>query len=283
MLAHRRARACRRTRSGGVRATVAAVHDPGPEVEIELLELSSRRADHDVGDRLSVAGLSVRYGNRVVVRDVTLRVGPGEVVVLLGHNGCGKSSTLRAIVGLAGRQGGDVVVEGRDLTEVPSANRAAGVGFVPATDEVFVDLTVQENLVLAAGRPRDRAVIDERVATALAQFDGLRRLLPRRAGTLSGGERRLVGIAMGLMADPHLLLLDEPTKHLAPATAAGIMATVATLARRLRLGVLVAEVNVAAALQVADRVYVMRSGEIRAEHTGAELLAAGPRSWWSMF
>jgi len=266
-----------------VRGYGPAVHDPRPEVEIELLELSSRHADHDDGDRLSVAGLSVRYGNRVVVRDVTLRVGPGEVVVLLGHNGCGKSSTLRAIVGLASRQGGDVVVEGRDLTEVPSANRAAGVGFVPATGEVFADLSVRENLVLAAGRPKDRSMVDERFDAALAQFDGLRRLLPRQAGALSGGERRLVGIAMGLMADPHLLLLDEPTKHLAPATAAGILATVAAVARRLRLGVLVAEVNVAAALQVADRVYVMRSGEVIAEHTGTELLAAGPRTWWSLF
>ena len=259
------------------------MEDTRPVVEFELLEVNTRRHVHDGRDRLSVSGLAVRYGARVVVRDVGLRVAPGEVVVLLGHNGCGKSSTLRAIVGLATRHEGEVVMDGDDLTRSPSGSRRAGVGYVPASGEVFDDLTVRENLVLAAGRGLSHRVLDERLGAALAPMGSARPLLSRRAGTLSGGERRMVGVAMALMGDPSLLLLDEPTKHLAPATAERILTLVRSLADERRLGVLVAEVNVTAALRVADRVYVMRSGEVYAEHTGAELWAAGPRSWWTMF
>ena len=259
------------------------MNDRGPAVEFELLEVVAYRHAHDGRDRLSVAGLAVRYGNRVVVREVTLRVGPGEVVVLLGHNGCGKSSTLRAIVGLATRHTGEVVMNGDDLTRSPSASRRAGVGYVPASGEVFDDLTVRENLVLAAGRGVPHHELDDRLSDAAATIGGGRPLMSRRAGTLSGGERRMVGVSMALMGDPSLLLLDEPTKHLAPAAAERVLPAVRALADERRLGVLVAEVNVAAALRVADRVYVMRSGEVLAEYTGAELAAAGPRMWWTLF
>ena len=254
-----------------------------PTVEFDLLEVSSRRYAHDDADRLSVACLAVRYGRRVVVRDVSLRVRAGELVVLLGHNGCGKSSTLRAVVGLAERAGGEVVLDGRPLAGTPSASRHAGVAFVPSSGETFADLTVRENLVLAAGRAVTHRQLTARLRDATALLDGPRSLLHRRAGTLSGGERRVVGIGLALMSEPSLLLLDEPTKHLAPATAARVLALVRRLADERGIAVLVAEVNVAAALRVADRVYVMRTGEVRAEHTGAQLLAAGPRLWWTLF
>jgi branched-chain amino acid transport system ATP-binding protein len=252
-------------------------------VEFDLVETSSRQFVHSDRDRLSVAGLAVRYGSRVVVYKVDLRVAPGEVVVLLGHNGCGKSATLRAIIGLATRHAGEVVVDGVDLIPSPGEVRRAGVGFVPASGEVFDDLTVRENLLLGAGRNLPHEEVDRRVRRAEATIANPRPIMNRIAGTLSGGERRMVGIALALMAQPTLLLLDEPTKHLAPAVAEHVLRTVRALADDERLGVLVAEVNVAAALRVADRVYVMRSGAVYAERTAAELRAAGPRTWWTLF
>lgn len=260
---------------------------PGDDVvvDVEILETSVGPAGaHRRGDRLTLLEVGVRYGNRQVVRDVSLRVAPGEVVVLIGHNGCGKSSTLRAVFGLTPPCGGAVVIDDVDVTDgTAAARRALGVAFVPASGEVFDDLTVQHNLTLAAGPRATRELVARRTAEVLAVFGGLTRSLHRPAGALSGGEQRMVGLGMALMTRPRLLLLDEPSKHLAPAAAAALLAVVAGQARRHGTAVLIAEVNVAAALQVADRVYVMRSGEVTAEHTGAELAAAGPTAWWTMF
>ncbi len=257
----------------------------GPVIELEILEASVGPVGaHRGGDRLSLLEVGVRYGNRRVVHDVTLRVAPGEVVVLIGHNGCGKSSTLHAVFGLTPVFGGEVVIDGVDVTGATSgARRELGAAFVPANGEVFADLTVQHNLTLAAGPRAARQLVSRRTAEVLAVFGGLDRSLHRPAGALSGGEQRMVGLGMALMTRPRLLLLDEPTKHLAPAAAARLLTVVADQARQRDMGVLIAEVNVAAALQVADRVYVMRSGAVTAEHTGAQLLAAGPTTWWAMF
>jgi branched-chain amino acid transport system ATP-binding protein len=245
--------------------------DPGPQ----------RSFAHDTSDLLSVAGLAAAYGRRVVVQDVQLRVRSGEVVVLLGHNGSGKSATLRAIMGLTARPTGEVVLDGEDLRGSVAQRRASGVGFVPAADEVFAELTVHDNVLLAIGP--GQADAPSRVRAALDLAGCRAELWRRRAGDLSGGERRVVGMAIALAAQPKLLLLDEPTKHLANATAERVLLTTQRLAREQDIGVLIAEVNVAAALRVADRVYLLRSGRIEAEYSGSELLAAGPACWWTLF
>lgn len=260
----------------------------GPVTELPELEIIDvgvdRRGVHDPADRLSLHGVGVRYGNRRVVHDVTLRVAPGEVVVLIGHNGCGKSSTLRATYGLCPVDGGEVVIEGVDVSaESSAARRELGVAFVPATGEVFDDLTVEDNLVLAAGPRLARDEVVARIDEVIGVFGGIVRNLRRPAGILSGGEQRMVGVGMALMTHPRLLLLDEPSKHLAPATAAGLLAAVAGHARERGTSVLVAEVNVTVALAHADRAYVMRSGEVLREERAADLLAAGPSTWWTLF
>jgi branched-chain amino acid transport system ATP-binding protein len=263
---------------------------PAEPAEIVLVELEATPpgADPNGGtgwiDRaLSVAGLEVRYRRRLAVSDVDLHVERGEVVALVGHNGCGKSSTLRAIVGLVPASRGDVRVAGRAGPAPGGRGRRAEIGFVPADGEVFDDLTVRENLLLGAWREPDPQVVVGRVDEAFARFPGLLGRQRIAAGRLSGGERRLLGLAVALMTRPRVLLLDEPTRHLAPAVAGSVLDLVRSLAIDDGVAVLMAEVNVAAALAVADRAYVMRSGTILASHDAAALRAAGPTAWWDMF
>jgi branched-chain amino acid transport system ATP-binding protein len=232
---------------------------------------------------LSVLGLDVRYGRRTVVTDLDLSVGHGEVVALIGHNGCGKSSTLNAIFGMVAPDCGEVLVNGVPLPSDMGAAAAAGVGLVPATRNVFDDLPVRENLKLGGRQEPDVAEVERRTARVLALFPELETRLDVAAGKLSGGEQRMVGLAIALMAEPQLLLLDEPTQALSPTAAARVLDAVRALADERDTAVLLAEVNVASALRIADRVYVMNNGAIRSQHTGEELRAAGPLGWWRLF
>ncbi len=265
-------------------ASESLAYDPTWVPEIEIIDFGYGLGHvHRSGDRLSLADVSVRYGNREVVHDVTMRVAPGEVVLLIGHNGCGKSSTLRAVFGLIPPCAGEVVVDGIKVTGATQSLRELGVAFVPASGEVFADLTVHENFSLAAEAKAPRELVATRINDVLTLFGGLRQSLDIHAGKLSGGEQRMVGLGVAMMTEPRLLLLDEPTKHLAPAAATRLLTIICEQARTRSMAVLIAEVNVSAALQIADRVYVMRSGEIVAEHAAGDLLAAGPTTWWKMF
>ncbi|MEP6662008.1 MAG: ATP-binding cassette domain-containing protein [Acidimicrobiales bacterium] len=263
--------------------------------EVEMLELEVLpgwdAAPRQVGETrrtraetvLSVLGLDVRYGRRTVVSDLDLSVQHGEVVALIGHNGCGKSSTLNAIFGLVAPDCGEVLVNGVPLLPDMGAAAAAGVGLVPATRNVFDDLAVRENLRLGGRQEPDVAELERRTARVLALFPELEARLDIAAGKLSGGEQRMVGLAIALMAQPQLLLLDEPTQALSPSAASRVLNAVRALADERDTAVLLAEVNVASALRIADRVYVMNNGAIRSQHTGEELRAAGPLGWWRLF
>jgi branched-chain amino acid transport system ATP-binding protein len=156
------------------------------------------------------------------------------------------------------------------------------MAMVLASRTVFAELTVRENLGLGA-RHELEEVVAERLAGVLVLFPGLEASLARRAGDLSGGEQRMVGVGIALMSEPSVLLLDEPTRFLAPAAARQVLDTVRRLADERGTGVLLADVNVAAALSIADRVYVMANGRIRSEHDPADLRAAGPTTWWHLF
>ncbi len=235
-------------------------------------DLEWMRPAVDPGAVLTIDALGVRYGRRVAVYDVSLRVGAGEVVGLVGHNGSGKTSVLRAVAGLVPAAIGAVAVRA-------AAGGDATVRYVPTTRPVFADLSVRDNLWLGAG-PMAPAARAGRVDEVLATFPELARHLDQRAGTLSGGEQRLVSLGIALMVRPVLLLVDEPTQFLAPAAADRVLRTLRALADD-GVAILMAETSVAAAAR-ADRVYVMNSGRMRSEHTGAELRASGPRSWWRL-
>ena len=220
---------------------------------------------------LAVSDLHAYYGESHVLQGVSLDVGEGESVALLGRNGAGKTTTINAIVGFLRPRSGTVRVGGNDITAKPPHRVAsAGVALVPQGRRVFGDLSVRENLTIAArsnGGGWD-------LARVLELFPSLERRLASRGDELSGGEQQMVAIGRALLRDPVLLLLDEPSEGLAPK----LVAEVGDALVRLRdsgLSLLLVEQNLALATRVAQRVYVMNKGTIVFSGTTAALAAAG--------
>ena len=229
-------------------------------------------AKREGGTLLEVAGLRAGYSGRPVVYGVDLAVAPGEIVAVLGHNGAGKTTTLKAIFGFIEPMAGTVSLLGSELTTLPAVEHAKrGMTFVPAERFVFQDLGVQDNLLLAAMQEPSSERRGEHRERVDALFPVLSERRKQRAGTMSGGEQRMLSIGMALMAGPRLMLLDEPSLGLSPLYVETIMNAIRNVADALRVGVVMLEQNVAQALRVADRVYVMRSGETIAHETAAAL------------
>jgi branched-chain amino acid transport system ATP-binding protein len=224
---------------------------------------------------LEVDGLSVAYGERRALEAVSLTVAAGEIVTLLGANGSGKSTTLRAISGLVRPRAGRIRYAGRDLTLLPAdAIVAAGIGHVPEGRDIFADFTVLENLqvgahTVAAGE------VPARLDAAYALFPVLGERRRQRAGTLSGGEQQMLAIARALMSRPRLLLLDEPSLGLAPRLMREIFAVIRRV-NRDGVAVLLVEQNARAALALAARGYVLETGRLVAAGPSAAL-AVDPR------
>jgi urea transport system ATP-binding protein len=210
---------------------------------------------------LRIEKLSVSYGETAIVRDVDLEVGPGEVVCLMGRNGVGKTTLLKSVMGLLRPDGGCVLFDGRDLTKAPPEVRArAGIGYVPQGREIFPHLTVLENLKVGLlanpEKPRD---VPERI---LDYFPMLRTMLNRKGGVLSGGQQQQLAIARALVANPRLLILDEPTEGIQPSIIALIGQMLESLKREGRVAVLLVEQYFEFALKLADQCYVMEKGAI---------------------
>jgi branched-chain amino acid transport system ATP-binding protein len=220
---------------------------------------------------LEVDGLSVSYGQRRALETVSLSVAEGEIVTLLGANGSGKSTTLRAISGLVRPQRGRVVFRGRDLARV-SADRivAAGIGHVPEGREIFPDFSVRDNL-LAGAHLVPRREIAPRLVAAWSLFPTLRERQLQRAGTLSGGEQQMLAIARALMTRPRLLLLDEPSLGLAPLLTREIFRVIERI-NATGVTVLLVEQNARRALAVAARGYVLETGRVALAGPSAELV-----------
>ena len=206
------------------------------------------------------------YGPSRVLHGISLEAHPGEVVSLLGRNGAGKSTTLKAVMRLVDVTAGAVRFEGRDITRLPTHEICRlGVGYVPEDRRIFTDLTVEENL----------SVGDARGAWTLARvwefFPALARMARRRGGSLSGGEQQMLTVARTLMGDPRLLLLDEPSEGLAPVVVRALGEQISAL-KREGLTILLSEQNLKFAARLADRAYVIEKGLIRFAGRMADLL-----------
>jgi len=217
---------------------------------------------------LQVEDIYTAYGLSQVLFGVSLEVGRGECVCLLGRNGVGKTTTMRSIIGLTPPRRGRVLWKGREVTGRPPYQIArAGIGFIPEDRRIFADLTVWENLDVASRGGRNGGWTVERVFTL---FPKLRELVDRQGGFLSGGEQQMLTIARTLMGNPELLLLDEPSEGLAPLVVDHLKEQIARL-KQDGLTILLAEQNVRFSLDLADRVYILEKGHIRFEGTAREV------------
>ena len=222
---------------------------------------------------LSVAGLSVSYGGFQAVCEASLEVRDGELVVLLGANGAGKTTLFRALSGMTRADAGSrMTFAGHDLSKMtPRAVVDAGLSHCPEGRKLFPGLAVQTNLRLGAYRCRDRAEIAARLERVLALFPGLKDRLGDPAGALSGGQQQMVAIGRALMAQPRVLLLDEPSVSLAPKVVRQVLETVAAINRAGTM-VLLAEQNAYAALEIAHRGYVLEGGRVVLDGSARELM-----------
>jgi len=226
-----------------------------------------------MSDLLTIEGLHAGYGAVEVLRGVDLRIAPGELVALLGSNGAGKTTLNSVVSGLVPTWAGRVVFDGQDLTGAHYRRVVqAGLIQVPEGRKVFPNLSVLENLELGAFT-RARARRADNLVRVFDTFPRLRERQSQLAGTMSGGEQQMLAIGRGLMAEPKLLILDEPSLGLSPLLVEEMFALIAQL-RASGLAVLLVEQNVGQSLEIADRAYVMENGSIRFSGTSAELLAS---------
>ena len=221
---------------------------------------------------LQVEDLTVRFGGVTALRNVGFEVRRGELVALLGANGAGKSTTLRAISRLVKASGGRILWQGADLAPLSTERTVKlGIGHCPEGRRVLARQCVAANLELGAWLRRDRAAIAADLERCYGLFPRLAERRQQLAGSLSGGEQQMLAIARALMGRPTLLLLDEPSLGLAPKLVANLMETLAAL-HRDGLTLLLVEQNAAAALAIADRAVVLESGSVRLQGSAAELL-----------
>jgi ABC-type branched-subunit amino acid transport system ATPase component len=222
---------------------------------------------------LRATGVTAGYGGDPVIRNVTVRADPGEVVSLVGANGSGKSTFLKSLVGVVRVSAGTVVIGETDMTrKAPEEVARAGVGYVPQTDDVFGPLTVRENLEMG-GYLLPARDVKARIDEVTAIFPRLGEMLTRPAGKLSGGERKMLAMGRVLMLQPAVFLLDEPTANLAPAIARTLLEEHVSALAASGAAVLVVEQRARAVLAISDRTYVLAGGEVRMEGTPAELAA----------
>jgi branched-chain amino acid transport system ATP-binding protein len=231
-------------------------------------------------DAASVALLEVRrltagYDRHAVVHDLDLTVGEGEIVALVGANGAGKSTLLKAISGLLAPQSGQILLGGRPIGAEPPRHRVLlGIAHVPEGRQVFGGLSIEENLRLGAYAHRERlgaSGMRARIAQVCESFPVLVERTHQPAGNLSGGQQQMLAIARGLMAQPKILLLDEPSLGLSPILVADIFRLIKDL-RSQGIAILLSEQNARLSLQIADRGYVIESGRVVIEGAGRQLL-----------
>lgn len=212
---------------------------------------------------LAVKSLDVCYGESRILTQLSLTVETGQVACVMGRNGVGKTTLLRAIMGLLAPRGGTILFRGEEITHAPTYERARrGIGYVPQGRDIFPSLTVRENLVLAARRMRSDPQV---VESACALFPGLSGMLGKRGGDLSGGQQQQLAIARALVADPGLLILDEPTEGIQPSIVEEIAAVLHRFRQDGSRSILLVEQYLEFAQAIAERFYVIDRGGVALE------------------
>jgi len=211
---------------------------------------------------LQLAGIAAGYGAKTVISDISITLGPGEILALLGHNGAGKTTTLRTAMGLLALRGGSVSFDGRSIDHMDVAQRVAvGLRMLPEGRGIFADLTVAENIdVVAARNVLPGAMFG--VDTVYALFPVLAERRTTRAGSLSGGQQQMLALSLAILGTPRCLLLDEPSIGLAPNLVERMFQQVHDVCKTHAMTAVLVEQNVAAAMKIADRVVIMNNGQI---------------------
>jgi branched-chain amino acid transport system ATP-binding protein len=242
---------------------------------LSTLTLSDKPAA-PVGDRpapsLRADGITAGYGGVPVIRDVSIAVGPGEIVAVIGPNGAGKSTLLKSLVGILRLSSGRILLGSDDVTgRQPEELAKRGIGYVPQVQDIFEPLTVKENLEMGGYLLKDSG-LPARIKDVCDVFPALAPMMRRRADKLSGGERKMLAIGRVLMLDPHVLILDEPTANLAPIIADAVLREQVRSLADAGKAVLLVEQRARAALEVANWTVVLVSGVTRLEGRPGDLL-----------
>jgi branched-chain amino acid transport system ATP-binding protein len=216
--------------------------------------------------------LSVFYGGIAALKDISLEVEPGAIVTLIGANGAGKSTTLRAISGLMGLHSGEILLEGKKLQGLPPQEIVRlGIAHVPEGRRVFPYMTVKENLMMGAFRRKDKREVRGELETVYQYFPVLGERSGQKAGSLSGGEQQMLAIGRALMSQPRLLLLDEPSMGLAPLMVRELSRIIVEIHQK-NVGIILVEQNAHVALRLAHRGYVLERGSIVLQGMASELI-----------
>ena len=224
---------------------------------------------------LELKNVSTVYEPIPMLLDVSIKVGKGEAVCLLGTNGAGKTTMLKTIISMIKPVSGEVYLHGQRLDLLPSHKVIqTGIAIVPEREGLFPRMTVETNLLLGAYYEKDKKKIQSRMEEVLAIFPRLKERFHNKAGTLSGGERKMLGIGRALLSDPQMLLMDEPSLGLAPALVNEVYAVIERIKQKKNMAILLVEQNAKIALSVVERGYILQKGAIILQGSTAELQAS---------